>query len=250
LVLKTVSDDGFLRKWRLEIIIKNNLITNNKNKMTKQKGNIAVITIIIVIVGITVAVFTWNFAKKSQIPSIQSTVVPAKQQSVQSVADNTQSPTLGITEKTINDFSKIGYSNWKTYSLKTLQFDLPSIFFDKEVVQAPENFKIIQSASLDLKKNNAYIGSIGCEDNDCQYDGGTDGYVNIFSYIGKTPLDVLKEVCKEIASDLLNVSCAPKKFILASGLEAYELGLEENYWSVGSGAETYVFSIGNSSGVV
>lgn len=35
---------------------------------------------------------------------------------------------LGITEKTISDFGKIGYSNWKTYSLKTLQFDLPTFF--------------------------------------------------------------------------------------------------------------------------
>lgn len=42
----------------------------------------------------------------------------------------------------------------------------------------------------------------------------------------------------------------PKKFITTSGLDAYELGLTENYWSVGNGAETYVFSIGNSSGVV
>lgn len=158
-------------------------------------------------------------------------------------------PTLGITEEAISELSKVGYSNWKTYSLKTLQIDLPT-FFDKDAVSAPENFKIIQSADQYLKKNVAYAGSIGCEESDCKSDGGSDGFISIFSYTGKTPLNAIKDVCVKIKSDRPGVSCAPKKFVTISGLEAYELGLEENYWSVGNGNDTYVFSIGNSSGVV
>lgn len=180
-----------------------------------------------------------------------TTPAPVAQTPAQPVATQPAptTPVLGITEKTINDLSKVGYSNWKTYSLKTLQFDLPT-FFDKDAVSAPENFRIIQSADQDLKKDVAYIGSIGCEEKDCQDDGGTDGFVSIFSYTGKTPLGALKDVCAKMESEQPGGSCAPKKFITTSGLEAYELGLEENYWSVGNGTETYVFSIGNSSGVV
>lgn len=180
-----------------------------------------------------------------------TTPAPVAQTPAQPVATQPAptTPALGITEKVISDFSKIGYSSWKTYSLKTLQLDLPT-FFDKDAVSAPENFKIIQSADQDLKKDAAYIGSIGCEEADCKSDGGTDGFVSIFSYVGKTPLDALKDVCVKIKSELPGVSCAPKKFVTTSGLEAYELGLEENYWSVGNGTDTYVFSIGNSSGVV
>ena len=80
-----------------------------------------------------------------------TTPAPVAQTPTQPVATQPvpTTPVLGITEKTISDFSKIGYSNWKTYSLKTLQLDLPT-FFDKDVISAPENFKIIQSTEQGL----------------------------------------------------------------------------------------------------
>ncbi len=206
---------------------------------------------IVLLSGFLVGTFFLSGCSHQSVTETQSkdTVPVTQKQAKPVINQDTQSPELVTPDNSLANMSSIGYSNWKTYSIGTLQIDLPE-YFNKEVVSNLEKFKIIQTTSVEIKNNPAYIASIGCEESDCQNDGGTDGFVNVFKYDGKTPLDALMEVCTKIKNDIPSTTCVPTKFITTSGFDAFELGLGENYFSVGSGSDSYVFSIGNSSGAV